>query len=565
LCAQHYLPSHFQNSIALYGKQEEYEDGHKKSHKTIIGIDQHNSHTDSHHLVTGTVPVSSKIINDNVEEEPDFEFPKESVVTMTNKPTDLARNSKTNSLPQTRGNSTTKSEREFFVTKILPPRVREKLDQKYGKDNLRQCFKSQACLRLVLLPLLRSHFLQESDWKNLVTVSFEAAMLTDLVRDYHDVDFQNLRGYYRPPEDMDDIPDHRVRMASAALVHFDGDMAELVRWMGGTHVGAHREPEKILHYLQGKIEPATHGYLTRIYRRGVPNYCNAEATEENFQAFRRYGNHTSATEDPAKTLKALLKDFQNSYCLLFDKRLVHFTLNCHLTPQGLIGLEDPTKKPRPIFDSTFRPHPWCHAINDWTDKVNEPPITFPSAWCEYLQWIYNLRISYPEEEIYPADDDVSGAFRQLKYHPNMVAMHSSQILDYMAVATGATFGDCTSPSNWDPVAQARRQLAQFLWRQKDLVSRATPYLPQFTLAPKPQADEVRMFTRADPDSKSLTKSPASGYHRRTHTMWTTTCTQMLGSTSHDQFPRASWHSTRFLDILPSTHPPFSIKRSSMVN
>jgi hypothetical protein len=148
------------------------------------------------------------MINGNVEDEPDYEFPKESVVTMTNKPPDLDKTSKTNLLPRTRGNSITKREREFFVTKILPSRVREKLDQKYGKDNLRQCFKSQACLRLVLLPLLRSQFLQENDWKSLATVSAEAAMLTDLVRDYHDVDFQDLRGYYRPPEVMDAIPDH---------------------------------------------------------------------------------------------------------------------------------------------------------------------------------------------------------------------------------------------------------------------------------------------------------------------------------------------------------------------
>jgi hypothetical protein len=437
-----------------------------------------------------------------LEEEPDYEFRKESVVTMTATPTGNEKNARITSSPRTNGNSITKREREFFVTTMLPPRVREKLNQKYGKENLQQCFKSQACLRLVLLPLLRSHFLQEGDWKKLASVSHEAAILTELVRDYFDVDFQDLRGYYRPPEDMETIPAHRVRMASAALIHFDGDMAALVRWIGGTHIGAHRDPEKILQYLQGKINAATYKHLARIYRQGVPGYCNAEASEENFQAFLRYGNHASATEDSEKTLKALLKDFKNSYCLLFDKRLVHFTLNCHLTPQGLIGLENPMKKPRPIFDSSFRPYPWCHAINDWTHKDNEPPITFPSAWSEYLQWIYNLRISYPEEEIYPADDDVSGAFRQLKYHPNMVAMHSYQVLDYMAAATGATFGDCTSPSNWDPVAQARRQLAQFLWKEKDLVSRATPHLPRFTLAPKPQTDEVRSFTRANPDSKN---------------------------------------------------------------
>ena len=41
-------------------------------------------------------------------------------------------------------------------------------------------------------------------------------------------------------------------------------------------------------------------------------------------------------------------------------------------------------------------------------------------------WLYNLRISYPHAEIYIADDDISGAFRLCKYHPNMMSMHSSR-------------------------------------------------------------------------------------------------------------------------------------------
>jgi hypothetical protein len=197
---------------------------------------------------------------------------------------------------------------------------------------------------------------------------------------------------------------------------------------------------------------------------------------------------------------ALAKDFNKSYCLLFDTRMVHFTLNCHVTPQGLIGAQKPGKKPRPIFNSSFRPHPWCFAINDWTNKANEPPITFPSAWQDYLIWLYNLRITYPDKEIYPADDDVSGAFRHLKYHPNVVAMHSYRILEFFAVATGTTFGDCSSPSNWDVVAQARRQLAQFLWHQTDTIALAAPYLPKFSLTPPPTGEELATFVPAEADS-----------------------------------------------------------------
>jgi hypothetical protein len=386
--------------------------------------------------------------NINVDEE--F-YPRESEVTLTTTESEKT----TRTLPRNAGNHTSKAERECFISTILDPRVREKINMEYGKENLTQCFKAQACLRLVLLPLVRSKFLTETDWHNMEKASAAATVLSNLIAEYRNTDFQPLRGFYTPANGSTSIDRHRVWMATAALLSFDGDMAALVRWIGGTHVGAHRNTTKILQYLKGKIHNDTHTQLSRIFLNGVPQYCNAESTEQNFQAYLQYGNHSSVQEDPERTMGALAKDFNKSYCLLFDTRMVHFTLNCHVTPQGLIGAQKPGKKPRPIFDSSFRPDPWCFAINDWTNKANKPPITFPSAWQDYLIWLYNLRITYPDKEIYPADDDVSGAFRHLKYHPNVVAMHSYRILEFFAVATGTTFGDCSSPSNWDVVAQAR--------------------------------------------------------------------------------------------------------------
>ena len=138
-------------------------------------------------------------------------------------------------------------------------------------------------------------------------------------------------------------------------------------------------------------------------------------------------------------------------------------LHCHLTPQGVVDLNTVHKNPRPIFDSTFRPYPWCSAINDRTSKDNEPRLTFASAELGFMTWLYNLRITYPDVEIYIADDDVSGAFRLMKYHPNLMALHTSIQAGYAVVNTGGTFGDNTSPSNFDPIGLARRIRASALW------------------------------------------------------------------------------------------------------
>jgi hypothetical protein len=72
----------------------------------------------------------------------------------------------------------------------------------------------------------------------------------------------------------------------------------------------------------------------------------------------------------------------------------------------------------------------------------------------YLTWIYNLWITYPDLEIYLFDDDVTAAFWQPKYHPNVISGKAYQIGKYLFISTGLTFGDCSSPPTWEPFAAA---------------------------------------------------------------------------------------------------------------
>ena len=105
------------------------------------------------------------------------------------------------------------------------------------------------------------------------------------------------------------------------------------------------------------------------------------------------------------------KDNKRGFTLLFDKRLLLFFLHSHIAPQGMVDLQSAFKNPRPIFDSSFRPDVWCLAINDWTSKLTEPPLTFATAELLFMEWLYNLRVTYPFLDIFLGDDDVSGTFR----------------------------------------------------------------------------------------------------------------------------------------------------------
>jgi hypothetical protein len=391
----------------------------------------------------------------------------------------------------------TKAQREAFAQSHLPSRVQLELDQPFGKNTKTQWFTSDVRLRHTFVYIFP--FLDPFDRIKIQKASYRAFQFAQILEEYDNVDFLSLRGFDPDWKSRKELSAERQAMTTACFLHYKLDTPSVVRWIGGPHVAAHRNVDLVLARLRISVAPAVLKDLERILRFGSPALCNATSTEENLQAFRQYGNHKTIDQDWEKTKKALVKDNNQGYTLHMDPRLVHFIPHLHLTPQGLINLDDPYKKERPIFDSSFRPQPWAHSINDWTNKVNEPDLVFPKSFNRLLQWIWNLRISYPDEEIYIGDDDAGGAFRHIKYHPNVVAMHSYLIRQVLYMATAQTFGDNTSPSNWEPVALSRQQHAQHLWHQPDIVQRAEAYLPEITLTPAPTPDESRDMVKASAD------------------------------------------------------------------
>ena len=107
-------------------------------------------------------------------------------------------------------------------------------------------------------------------------------------------------------------------MTTAALLHFNGSIAHLVRWIGGPHVGAYHDHPRILSVLRKYEVPTdTINVLERVFLDGIPSYCNADSTEDNFHAHYRYGNNSTVEDEPEKTFNALLKDHRKGYSPLF--------------------------------------------------------------------------------------------------------------------------------------------------------------------------------------------------------------------------------------------------------
>jgi len=275
----------------------------------------------------------------------------------------------------------------------IDPRIAAKNDQPFGKENLLQSFISEAALRHVLLPLWKSGFLvsDEHSWELLCAAYYPAKLLRDLLSDCWDVPFSAARGFNPNWDTETEINQDRVAATTAAFLHFNGSVADLVRLVGGPHVAEQWDHPTTMDRLRmASVDDRLYCDLHRIFYDGIPALCQAEATEENFLACYRYGNHSTVDEDPEKTCKAMVKDSRKGFTLLLDQHGILLMLHCHLTPQGVVDLNTPHKSPRPIFDSSFWPEPWCWAINDWTSPDNEPPLTFSTAEMEFLVCLYNL-------------------------------------------------------------------------------------------------------------------------------------------------------------------------------
>eukprot|EP00957_Ditylum_brightwellii_P111927 8535985-Ditylum_brightwellii.AAC.1 len=54
----------------------------------------------------------------------------------------------------------------------------------------------------------------------------------------------------------------------------------------------------------------------------------------------------------------------------------------------------------------------------------EPEVTFGQILTKHLIRIWNLRLSYPEEDIILWDDDATGAFMQCKLHLDIAQVFS---------------------------------------------------------------------------------------------------------------------------------------------
>ena len=107
-------------------------------------------------------------------------------------------------------------------------------------------------------------------------------------------------------------------------------------------------------------------------------------------------------------------------------------------------------------------------MNDITPIHKESPITFGSTKIDHMVRLYNLRITYPQEEIVMAAPDIKACFRFPRMHPDLAGSFSFVVGSIFFLATAMVFGLVVSESSWEPFRRAIMAMTHVYFGKKGL-------------------------------------------------------------------------------------------------
>jgi hypothetical protein len=381
--------------------------------------------------------------------------------------------------------------------KLQPfPTKAELILKGFGRPSLNHSFTREKHFDDILIHLFKSQYLDPQSKRKLRDCHPLYDHLTKIIYTLKHHDFSPLTQLDPDYATQTHIPTHRVKNFLAAAVHYDFHIPSVYRYLGGNYTAAYRDIPEILKHLKNVIPDHIYDDVKRIFTTGTPRIFQAESTRANFDTYKKYGNHATINKYKEKVLALMNKEERNSYVMVFPCWLTRFIPDMHLTPQSIVVI--PGKNDRLVFDGSAKLEWDSLPVNCMTHTHNEPDLIYGTTWNRHLTQIWNLRISYPDEDILVFDDDVSGAFRHAKHNPDIAAAISFVIGELLYIPTGQTFGSNTSPANFEPIARARTILASHLEGQTNLQEKHKEILDKVTFSEPPTPTTT--FVKATKDT-----------------------------------------------------------------
>ena len=253
---------------------------------------------------------------------------------------------------------------------------------------------------------------------------------------------------------------------ACALLRFNFNYPDLLRWLGGHYTNQHRDWDKVFSTLAAaKQTPVPPGSpvvdfhrTERIMREGAPLYFKGTSSYNDCAA-RNLHPPSADLLDKAEELDAkLAKEERLRYHVLLPRFCWRFIDGIWLClfrmaykssaptdpvlrkGHGRICVDPSTTISPDDMGNTNR----CIGAPGQNHDEN-PPCQYGTAFERYLTWLWNLRISYPDELIVQMGDDVSAAFHRILYHPAVAPAFSVCWKSWLIIPVGTIFGAKNSP------------------------------------------------------------------------------------------------------------------------
>ena len=324
------------------------------------------------------------------------------------------------------------------------------------------------------------------DFANLRAVNKTfAEVIPKLIR-WHSVDFSSLRQPRLNYEAQEAIDPHRVEMACAAMLHFGMHPGKFVRWMGGEYTGSNRDVPRILRAVKDHISDDDFIHVRRILLQGCPNKLVFEESFESKMTMMERGNQKNFLDNPEIVRKTINKEDRYSHLIPIDRTICLLSPYLRHTSQGIILKEG--KNPRVVWDGSTKRLPTDVVLNEHTSIQDEAAITFGDTKMLFYTDIYNLRITYPDDNILLALADVKACFRFGRIHPDLTGAFGFLADGYYCLATAMVFGSNTSATSWEPFRRSIEALSRHYYDKPGLVTKHKRFLDMIQWAEPTSAD-----------------------------------------------------------------------------
>ena len=392
-----------------------------------------------------------------------------------------------------------------------PPAPRTLLRSSFGRPSANHSFNQEACFETTYVLVLKSGFFEPSDILALHQCHPLLSHLLCSCVHLRNHNFLWLAEYNLDWAKQESLSNSKAYAFLACLLHYNLSVAHVIRFLGNNYTGAYRNIASIVASLRthGIAEALITNY-SRVMTVGCPNHFNATTSRDNALLYWRKGNHPSIRAKLGQVMATMNKEERNNYVVHVPHWLWRFVPHCFITPQHI--LEKPGKKDRQIFDAS-RKYDWDSTpVNAMTSTPHgsELKCEFGSVREDILVRAYNLRLSYPDDDIVVHANDVKSCFRQVKHHPDVAGAFSYILADYLFFQIGLAFGADFSPANWEAVRRAQSALAERLFFDTSLVQKHRAVLDKIKWCRSLRGKQRPHFTKALRDAINQGVRDASG-------------------------------------------------------